>query len=70
MMRYLVSRTSLITAVYRRADYFKCGPDEHAAIVDAILQKNVTNAVSLMAHHIHHVETSSIFAKLMNTRMI
>ncbi|OYR26343.1 hypothetical protein CES86_3811 [Brucella lupini] len=38
--------------------------------MDAILQKNVTNAVSLMAHHIHHVETSSIFAKLMNTRMI
>jgi DNA-binding GntR family transcriptional regulator len=57
MMRDLVSRTSLITAVYRKADYFNCGPDEHAEIVDAILQKNVTNAVSLMAHHLDHVET-------------
>jgi len=57
MMRDLVSRTSLITAVYRKADYFNCGPDEHAEIVDAILQKNVTNAVRLMAHHLDHVET-------------
>lgn len=56
MMRDLVSRTSLITAVYRKADYFNCGPDEHAEIVDAILQKNVARAVRLMAHHLDHVE--------------
>ncbi len=56
MMRDLVSRTSLITAVYRKADYFNCGPDEHAEIVDAILHKDVTRAVHLMAHHLDHVE--------------
>ena len=57
MMRDLVSRTSLITAVYRKANCFNCGSDEHDQIVDAIVQKNVLSAASLMAHHINHVET-------------
>ncbi|WP_285539865.1 GntR family transcriptional regulator [Brucella sp. NBRC 12950] len=57
MMRDLVSRTSLITAVYRNEDYFNCGPDEHALIVDAIVNKDLANAVDLMAHHLDHVES-------------
>ncbi|MBB5701186.1 DNA-binding GntR family transcriptional regulator [Ochrobactrum daejeonense] len=55
-MRDLVSRTSLITAIYRKADYFNCGPDEHAEIVDAIARKDLVSAAGLMAHHLDHVE--------------
>ncbi|MBN9045016.1 MAG: GntR family transcriptional regulator [Rhizobiales bacterium] len=57
-MRDLIARTSLITAVYRNTNRcFNCGSDEHAEIVEAILAKNVSRAVSLMAHHLEHVES-------------
>lgn len=56
-MRDLISRTSLITAVYRNTNRFNCGPDEHAEIVEAILHGDVTKAADLMAHHLEHVES-------------
>ena len=55
-MRDLISRTSLITAVYRNNNHFNCGPDEHAEIVDAIGDRDVSKAAHLMEHHLKHVE--------------
>lgn len=57
MMRDLISRTSLITAVYRNTARFNCGPDEHDEIVEEIAKGNFKNAAALMEHHLEHVET-------------
>ncbi|MEJ6782769.1 GntR family transcriptional regulator [Aminobacter sp. Piv2-1] len=57
MMRDLISRTSLITAVYRNTARFNCGPDEHAEIVEAISIGDVARASRLMEHHLEHVES-------------
>lgn len=56
-MRDLISRSSLITAVYRNTTKFNCGPDEHADIVEAIANNQPDKAVHLMAHHLEHVES-------------
>ncbi|MFI3905571.1 GntR family transcriptional regulator [Ochrobactrum sp. S1502_03] len=56
-MRDLISRSSLITAIYRKTDHFNCGPDEHAEIVKAISAKEAEKAIHLMAHHLEHVES-------------
>ncbi|MBT1157883.1 GntR family transcriptional regulator [Aminobacter anthyllidis] len=56
MMRDLISRTSLITAVYRNTARFNCGPDEHAEIVEEIASGSFKKAAALMAHHLDHVE--------------
>ncbi len=56
-MRDLISRSSLITAVYRNTNRFNCGPDEHAEIVEAIVGNNADRATHLMAHHLEHVES-------------
>lgn len=57
MMRDLISRTSLITAVYRNTARFNCGPDEHAEIVDVIAKGDVAKASRLMEDHLEHVES-------------
>lgn len=57
MMRDLISRTSLITAVYRNTARFNCGPDEHAEIVEEITKGNLKRAGALMEHHLEHVES-------------
>lgn len=57
MMRDLISRTSLITAVYRNTARFNCGPDEHDEIVEEIAKGNFKRAAALMEHHLEHVET-------------
>lgn len=56
-MRDLISRSSLITAVYRNTSSFNCGPDEHAEIVEAIAANDIGKATHLMAHHLDHVES-------------
>jgi DNA-binding GntR family transcriptional regulator len=56
-MRDLISRSSLITAVYRDNNRFNCGPDEHAEIVEAINNSEAEKATRLMAHHLEHVES-------------
>lgn len=56
-MRDLISRSSLITAVYRNNNRFNCGPDEHAEIVEAIAANDAEKAIHLMAHHLEHVES-------------
>lgn len=57
IMRDLITRTTLITAIYRVADQHNCGPDEHDALVAAIAVGDETKAVALMLHHLEHVES-------------
>jgi DNA-binding GntR family transcriptional regulator len=57
MMRDLISRTSLIMAIYRNTARFNCGPDEHDEIVEAIAAGDVERASRLMEHHLDHVES-------------
>lgn len=56
VLRDLVSRTSLIVAMYQTRSQADCGPDEHAAIVDAVAAGDAARARHLMDHHIDHIE--------------
>lgn len=56
VLRDLVSRTSLIIAMYQSRSQADCGPDEHAEIVEAIRTRNAERARHLMDHHIDHLE--------------
>lgn len=56
ILRDLVSRSSLITAIYRDTAHYNCGPDEHDQIVSALEQGDGAGAVAAMAHHIQHIE--------------
>ncbi|MBK5925813.1 GntR family transcriptional regulator [Rhodobaculum claviforme] len=56
VLRDLISRTSLITAVYQPQMVANCGPDEHADLVEAIAAGHTARAVALMAAHLDHVE--------------
>jgi DNA-binding GntR family transcriptional regulator len=56
VLRDLVSRTSLITAVYQPQMAPSCGPDEHAEIVKAIAAGDPDRARRAMAAHLEHVE--------------
>ena len=57
MLRKLVSRASLIIALYEHAGASSCPPDEHTAILDAIDARN-PRAPDMMRHHLEHVERS------------
>lgn len=56
LMRDLISRSSLITAVFQASDHFNCGPDEHAEIVDFLEKGDLSSADKAMTHHLDHVE--------------
>jgi DNA-binding GntR family transcriptional regulator len=56
LLRDLISRTSLITAVYQTREVISCGPDEHGAIADAIAAKQAEQALAVMRHHLAHIE--------------
>lgn len=56
LLRDLVSRTSLIMAMYQQKDVLNCGPDEHAAIVDSITKRDAKKALAVMHHHLAHIE--------------
>jgi DNA-binding GntR family transcriptional regulator len=60
VLRDLVSRTSLIMAMYqphRRAD---CGPDEHAQIVALIAGGDAIGAKTSMDRHLAHLESTLV----------
>jgi DNA-binding GntR family transcriptional regulator len=56
LLRDLVSRTSLITALYQSQEAHNCGPDEHEAIVAAIVARDAAKAIDVMKHHLAHIE--------------
>lgn len=54
--RSLVSQTSLIIAQYEKVTRSHCSFDEHNELLDAIADKDTEKAVSLMMHHMNHID--------------
>ena len=55
--RSLVSQTSLIIAQYESGNRSHCSYDEHMQLIDAIEARNGDLAVSLMMHHMDHIDS-------------
>lgn len=55
----LVSRTSLIIALYESPGAVPCSHSEHLEIADAIRRRDVAKAVQYMEHHLLHVEAQT-----------
>ena len=53
----LVSRTSLIIALYETPNAVPCSCDEHSGIVDALAAGDEAAAVERMSHHLKHIES-------------
>jgi len=56
VLRDLISRSSLITAMYRGQDVHNCGPADHEGLINAIQARNAALARKLMREHLEHVE--------------
>lgn len=56
VLRDLISRSSLISVIYRRSDLHDCGPDEHAALIDRIKARDYEGARAIMHDHLQHIE--------------
>lgn len=59
-LRELVSRTSLVIAVYERPGASSCHYDEHEILVDCIAKKEVSKAVDAMQQHLDSIEQSLV----------
>ena len=55
--RSLVSQTSLIIAQYESGGRSHCSYDEHNQLIDAIEARDSARAVSLMMHHMDHIDS-------------
>lgn len=55
-LRDLISRSSLITAVYRSEDRHNCGPDDHLSIIAALEARDTDRALSRMSRHLDQIE--------------
>ncbi len=56
----LVSRCSLILAVYGRPHSSECAVNEHSAIIAALRERDAEKAIHLMDHHIGSVEQRAL----------
>jgi len=56
ILRDLVSRSSLITAMYRVTREHYCGPEDHEGLIAAIRDRDAERAKIAMRHHLEHVE--------------
>lgn len=56
VLRDLISRTSLIIAMYQTRTQPDCGPDEHDAVVNSIEAGDIEQAKQQMIHHLGHIE--------------
>ena len=56
VLRGLISRTSLIIALYERPGLTPCSREEHAALLDAIARRDSAAAAALMREHLDHCE--------------
>ncbi|MCZ4091364.1 GntR family transcriptional regulator [Sinorhizobium psoraleae] len=52
----LVSRTSLIIALYESPGAVPCSQSEHRDIIEALKQRDAKAAVRAMEHHLRHIE--------------
>lgn len=57
-LRDLVSRSTLVTAVFQPKNAPQCGPDEHEAIVAALEAGNLTDALREMENHLLEAEAA------------
>jgi DNA-binding GntR family transcriptional regulator len=55
----LVSRTSLIIALYESPGAVPCSHSEHLEIADAMKRRDVAKAVQYMEHHLLHIEAQT-----------
>jgi hypothetical protein len=55
-LRDLVSRTSLVVALYETPGKSACGPHEHRELLKAIADGDIGNAVFLMTQHLQACE--------------
>jgi DNA-binding GntR family transcriptional regulator len=58
----LISRSSLVIALYGRGPTSACGHDEHAALVDALAAADGPRAAALMAEHLEHIMGDLVLA--------
>lgn len=56
LMRELTSRTSLIIALYDVPGRSACSFDEHDAILDCLMARDIEGALAAMHHHLHDCE--------------
>jgi DNA-binding GntR family transcriptional regulator len=56
----VVSRSSLILALYARAHSSDCAADEHAQLIDALLGGDVRNARRLMRVHLQAIQDRAV----------
>ncbi|HYA74376.1 MAG TPA: GntR family transcriptional regulator [Roseiarcus sp.] len=54
-LRGLISRSSLVIALYGRGPASACGHDEHLAFVDALERRDGERAAAAMAEHLDHI---------------
>jgi DNA-binding GntR family transcriptional regulator len=52
----LISRTSLVVALYELPAIWPCSLDEHAQVLDALARRDAEQAAELMRHHLDHCE--------------
>lgn len=63
LIRYVtevVSRCSLILAMYGRPHSAECGVSEHFAIIDALVEGDAARAATLMDEHLQHVASRAL----------
>lgn len=64
IVRDLVSRSSLITLMYQRANFATHSQQEHVELVKALAARDEDRAVALMEEHLRHVEESLAFDRV------
>lgn len=57
VVQELVSRTSLIIALYEVPGAVPCSCDEHSEIIDALAAGDEAAAIERMDHHLRHIES-------------
>ena len=58
MLQNLITRSSLIIALYQKSESTLCGCDEHEALIMALESKSTKQALQCMSHHLTEIELS------------
>lgn len=56
ILRDLISRSSLITAMYRDRQMHNCGPEDHEQLIRHLQARDQDKALATMREHLDHVE--------------
>ncbi|MDQ8031614.1 GntR family transcriptional regulator [Bordetella genomosp. 1] len=62
MLRELLARSAVITALYQTAHDANCSSQEHEAFLEAAQAGDVERACALMQEHLHHTQSALEFA--------